>query len=60
MHIAITKPLFAWDCLEDSPSLSTIKRFLAKRCPTAGCWTARDGHLASFRGIASRMPPLRQ
>ena len=28
MHIAITKPLFAWDCLEDSPSLSTIKRFL--------------------------------
>jgi hypothetical protein len=29
MHIAITKPLFAWDCLQDSPSLSTIKEFLA-------------------------------
>jgi hypothetical protein len=29
MHIAATKPLFAWNCLEDSPSLSTIKAFLA-------------------------------
>ena len=29
MHIAITKPLFAWDCLEDSPSLATIREFLA-------------------------------
>ena len=29
MRIAITKPLFAWDCLEDSPSLATIKAFLA-------------------------------
>jgi len=29
MYIAMTKPLFAWDCLEDSPSLSTIKTFLA-------------------------------
>ena len=29
MHIAITKPLFAWDCLEDSPSLATVKEFLA-------------------------------
>jgi len=28
MRIAITKPLFAWDCLEDSPSLQTIRRFL--------------------------------
>jgi hypothetical protein len=28
MHIAITKPLFAWDCLEDSPSLGTVRRFL--------------------------------
>lgn len=28
MRIAITKPLFAWDCLEDSPSLATIKAFL--------------------------------
>ena len=29
MRIAITKPLFAWDCLEDSPSLATVKAFLA-------------------------------
>jgi len=29
MHIVLTKPLFAWDCLEDSPSLRTIKAFLA-------------------------------
>jgi hypothetical protein len=28
MRISFTKPLFAWDCLEDSPSLRTIKRFL--------------------------------
>jgi hypothetical protein len=26
---AICQPLFAWDALEDSPSLATIKRFLA-------------------------------
>ena len=29
MQIAVTKPLFAWDCLQDSPSLATIKAFLA-------------------------------
>ena len=29
MRIAITKPLFAWDRLEDSPSLSTIRQLLA-------------------------------
>ncbi len=28
MHIAMTKPLFAWDCLQDSPSLGTIRQFL--------------------------------
>lgn len=28
MLIPITKPLFAWDCLEDNPSLKTIRRFL--------------------------------
>lgn len=28
MQIHITKPLFAWDCLEDSPSLSTIRKLL--------------------------------
>ena len=29
MYVAISKPLFAWDCLQDSPSLSTIRQFLA-------------------------------
>ena len=29
MYVAITKPLFAWDCLQDSPSLGTIKQLLA-------------------------------
>lgn len=28
MRIAITKPLFPWDVLEDSPTLSTIRTFL--------------------------------
>jgi len=28
MRIHITKPLFAWDCLEDSPSLKSIRAFL--------------------------------
>jgi len=29
MQIAAPRPLFAWDCLEDSPSLGTIKHLLA-------------------------------
>jgi hypothetical protein len=29
MRIHITKPLFAWDCLDDSPDLKTLERFLA-------------------------------
>jgi hypothetical protein len=28
MNIAITRPLFPWDALEDNPSLLTIRRFL--------------------------------
>ena len=28
MRIDMTRPLFAWDCLEDSPSLQTIRLFL--------------------------------
>lgn len=28
MRVAETKPLFAWDCLEDQPSLKTIREFL--------------------------------
>ena len=29
MRIAMTRPLFAWDCLDDSPSLHSIRQFLA-------------------------------
>lgn len=29
MKIDVTKPLFAWDCLDDSPTLSTVKELLA-------------------------------
>ena len=29
MRICITKPLFAWECLEDGPSLMTLKDLLA-------------------------------
>jgi len=28
MKITMTQPLFAWECLEDSPSLNTLKEFL--------------------------------
>ncbi len=28
MRINVTKPLFAWDCLDDSPTLQTIKELL--------------------------------
>ena len=29
MRIHFIKPLFPWDCLEDSPSLQSIEQFLA-------------------------------
>ena len=28
MRIQLAKPLFAWDCLEDSPTLKTVRQFL--------------------------------
>ena len=28
MNIAAARPLFAWDCLQDSPSLKTVAMFL--------------------------------
>jgi len=28
MRIAMTKPLFAWDCLDDSPTLKTVRELL--------------------------------
>ena len=29
MRIPVTKPLFAWDCLDDSPDLQSIRELLA-------------------------------
>ena len=29
MRIITTQPLFAWEALEDSPSLATLREFLA-------------------------------
>ena len=29
MQIHMTKPLFAWGCLEDSPALKTLRQVLA-------------------------------
>jgi hypothetical protein len=28
MHVTTTKPLFAWDCLEDNPKLATVRKFI--------------------------------
>ena len=47
MRIAVTKPLFAWDALEDSPSLSTVARFL-RLLPDGKL--LRSLHLARGRG----------
>lgn len=43
MFVTATKPLFAWDCLEDSPSLKTIRRVLQ---------TIPDGELLESLRIA--------
>ena len=46
MRIALTKPLFAWDCLQDSPNLKTIREFL-RSVPDAKLLAAlrrRRGH----------------
>ena len=47
MRIHASKPLFAWDCLEDSPSLKTIKELLDTRVRPA---VAQDGGDITFQG----------
>jgi len=37
MHVAFTSPCSAWDCLQDSPSLDTIRQFL-RSIPDASSW----------------------
>jgi hypothetical protein len=62
VYVAITKPLFAWDCLQDSPSLGAIKQFLAS-IPGAVCVVVRESRTTSMvhcvrpsnsRGLAGR------
>ena len=53
MRVCTAKPLFAWDCLEDSPSLKTIRAFLAA-VPDG---TLLDG-LRSWRGRGRNEYPV--
>ena len=43
MRIAETKRLFAWDCIEDNPSLGTLREFLASvpDLPTGSYYVGR-------------------
>ena len=43
MQIHVTKPLFAWDCLETTPSLQVIKQFL-EAVPDAPLLEALERH----------------
>jgi hypothetical protein len=43
MRIAMTAPLFAWEALEDSPSLQTVREFLAA-VPDAKLLASLRGH----------------
>ena len=67
MRIAMTKPLFAWDCLEDSPSLRTVREFLhalpdAKVLEALRTWRGRgrdDYPVTALWGVCILMPLLR-
>ena len=47
MRITTTQPLFAWEALEDSPSLQSLREFLAAvpdaKTPGLPTATARQG-----------------
>ena len=36
MRITTTQPLFAWECLDDSPSLRTIREFRDRQNGSGG------------------------
>jgi hypothetical protein len=67
MRIDITKPLFAWDCLQDSPSLRTVRDFLhalpdAKLLDALRAWRGRgrdDYPVTALWGVCVLMPLLR-
>ena len=60
MHIHAAQPLFAWGCLDDCPTLVTIRDFLdtvpdqellaGLRAARVARWTCRTGNSAS-RGL---------
>ena len=67
MRIAMTKPLFAWDCLEDSPTLRTVRDFLhalpdAKLLSALRSWRGhgRDDYpVTALWGVCVLYPLLR-
>ena len=67
MRIPITRPLFAWDCLEDSPSLRTVRDFLhalpdAKLLNALRSWRGRgrdDYPVTALWGVCVLTPLLR-
>jgi hypothetical protein len=67
MRIPVTRPLFAWDCLEDSPSLRTVRDFLgalpdAKLLDALRQWRGRgrdDYPVTVLWGVCVLMPLLR-
>ena len=67
MRIANTKPLFAWDCLDDSPNLKTIRQFLsivpdAKLLASLRQWRGRgrdDYPVSVLWGVCLLTPLLR-
>jgi hypothetical protein len=67
MHISVTKPLFAWDCLDDSPDLQTIRDFLhalpdAKLLESLRQWRGRgrdDYPITALWGVVVLTPLLR-
>jgi len=67
MRIPVTRPLFAWDCLEDSPSLRTVRDFLgalpdAKLLDALRKWRGRgrdDYPVTVLWGVCVLMPLLR-
>ncbi len=67
MRIAMTEPLFAWDCMDDSPSLQTVRNFLhalpdAKLLEALHTWRGRgrdDYPVTTLWGVCVLMPLLR-
>jgi hypothetical protein len=67
MHIPVTRPLFAWDCLDDSPDLQTIRDFLhllpdGKLLEALHRWRGRgrdDYPISALWGVVVLVPLLR-